>query len=472
VTEWLPPGLYERLLSLGLGRHLQELAAHRLEARTEVPEETERPRLLARYLHDLLFLAFEALSGKDAEARQLELCRRVLAELAASESGVLEDDHLQEPTRVLTAVAETSGLGSPVVDPTAIPLGTGDLLVNARGEPGLGPTLQTEIPSADRIDLLCAFIKWNGFRILGPAVRRHLERGRPLRVLTTTYIGATERRALDLLAGMGAQVKVSYEVRRTRLHAKAWLFERASGYSTAFVGSSNLSRSAMLDGLEWNVRLSEVETPALLEKFRATFETYWADSQFEDYEPARDRERFDRAVQEARGPVSPTVLPSFEVRPYPFQEEMLERLRAERERHRLPAAARAGAPPGRGQGLPDRARLHRTPALPVPLRSPLPGPDGGEPRPGASAGGGAVLLPPPGLHDPARPRVQLVDLDQPQGVGGRSHRRARSGAQEPRARRGSRDLPAGDRPRQAAGARSSPPLWSRVNMAMLIIVAV
>jgi len=56
------------------------------------------------------------------------------------------------------------------------------------------PILQTEIPSADRIDLLCAFIKWNGFRVLEGALRAHLDRGRALRV-TTPYIGATERRA-------------------------------------------------------------------------------------------------------------------------------------------------------------------------------------------------------------------------------------------------------------------------------------
>jgi hypothetical protein len=233
MTERLPAGLYESLVSLGLGRRLQELE-DRLEAWIEAPDDAERPRLLARYLHDLLFQAFEAQGGKDAETKQLELCRRVLAELVPAESGVVEDDSLREPAELLTAVAEGHALGPATVDRTAIPLGSGDLLVNARGEPGLGPTLQTEIPSADRIGLLCAFIKWNGFRILEPTLRRHMEKGRPLRVITTTYIGATERRALDLLATLGAQVKVSYETRTTRLHAKAWLFQRNSGFSTAF----------------------------------------------------------------------------------------------------------------------------------------------------------------------------------------------------------------------------------------------
>ena len=91
-------------------------------------------------------------------------------------------------------------------------------------------------------------------------------------------------------------MKVSYEIRTTRLHAKAWHFHRESGFSTAYVGSSNLSHSALLEGLEWNVRLSQAETPALLDKFRATFETYWEDAPFEDYDPARDAERFDGAL--------------------------------------------------------------------------------------------------------------------------------------------------------------------------------
>lgn len=183
------------------------------------------------------------------------------------------------------------------------------------------------------IDLLCAFIKWNGLRLLAAPLKSHLDNKRPLRVLTTTYIGATERRAVDLLAELGAEVKVSYDTRTTRLHAKAWLFHRESGFSTAYVGSSNLSHAALLEGLEWNVRLSQAETPTLLDKFRATFDTYWEDSQFEAYEPERDKQRFDDAVSRARGSQGPTPLPSFELRPYPFQVEILDKLRAERERH-------------------------------------------------------------------------------------------------------------------------------------------
>ena len=169
--------------------------------------------------------------------------------------------------------------------------------MNARGEPSLGHVLAREFPSADRVDLLCAFIRWNGIRVLGDNLRAFCQSGRQMRVLTTTYTGSTERRALDFLVQRGAQVKVSYDTQMTRLHAKAWLFHRDTGFSTAYIGSSNLTGAAMVDGREWNVRLSQSDAGPILEKFQASFESYWADPNFESYDPARDQERFDRAVQ-------------------------------------------------------------------------------------------------------------------------------------------------------------------------------
>ena len=79
------------------------------------------------------------------------------------------------------------------------------------------------------------------------------------------------------------------------------MFRRQTSFDTAYVGSSNLSRAALLDGVESNVRLSRVGTPALLEKFRATLDTYWNESSFESYDPDRDRDRLDDALAEASG---------------------------------------------------------------------------------------------------------------------------------------------------------------------------
>ena len=147
-----------------------------------------------------------------------------------------------------------------------------------------------------------------------------------------------------------AEVKVNYELRSTRLHAKAWLFRRNSGYDTAYVGSSNLSKAALLDGLEWNVRLSSIATPDVLRKFEATFDSYWSESAFELYDPDRDSRRLDEALHLAgRGPSNVEghriTLSGLEVRPYPHQRDMLERLEVERtvhDRHRNLLVAATG----------------------------------------------------------------------------------------------------------------------------------
>src|SRR5690349_6246791 len=116
------------------------------------------------------------------------------------------------------------------------------------------------------------------------------------------------------------------------------MFQRHSGASTAYVGSSNLSKSALVDGLEWNVRLSQLEQDAVVETIRATFVEYWNDPAFETYDPsnAADRDRLRQALARAAGP-KPGDLPidvtSIDVRPYPYQQEILERLDAERIVH-------------------------------------------------------------------------------------------------------------------------------------------
>jgi superfamily II DNA or RNA helicase len=142
-------------------------------------------------------------------------------------------------------------------------------------------------------------------------------------------MGATERRALDELSRMGAEIRVSYNTKTTRLHAKAWMFHRESGFSTAYIGSSNLSAPALTDGLEWNVRASAIDARAVLEKFVATFDGYWGDPEFELYDPERDAAKLDQALSaESRAADSPSL--RVDVRPYPFQQEILDRLAAVR----------------------------------------------------------------------------------------------------------------------------------------------
>jgi superfamily II DNA or RNA helicase len=333
VTD-LPAGLYERLVT----EELRLLLNRREPGHAEIAsaDAADAHFAVARHLRGLLERALSAIPEDERVTRQAELCNGLVTWLREELGwGSIEpNEALAIPLAVLREVrGPTHATESPAPTPQPlVPLSSSDLLINARGEPSVGAAIEREIHSADRIDLLCAFIRWNGLRTLRPALEKHRQAGRLLRVITTVYTGSTERRAIDWLVSIGAEVKVSYDTRTTRLHAKAWLFERLSGFSTAFIGSSNLTHSAMLDGVEWNVRLAQASTPDLIEKFKAAFDSYWADADYETYDAVRDADRFDRAVRATVTPESSQAF-HFHLQPYPFQNEMLQHLEVERERH-------------------------------------------------------------------------------------------------------------------------------------------
>jgi superfamily II DNA or RNA helicase/HKD family nuclease len=333
-------GLYESLVTEDLAARLGLLDG--LTPSLADIDPADQPHVLARHVAAQVE---RALASTKDPAQRLELVNGLLSALEPTES-------LQPPARNLLALTAPAGPGQATRSSfrPATPLAEAALLTNAHGEPSLGAEVKAELDSSDEVDLLCAFVKWHGLRLLETELRSLRERGAALRVITTTYMGATERAALDrLISEFGAQVKIQYDAQRTRLHAKAWMFRRNTGFDTAYVGSSNLSRAALLDGVEWNVRLSRVGTPSLLEKFRATFDTYWHDSSFELYDPDTDRDRLDDALNEASGRTQHNrvtlSLSGLEVRPYPYQQEMLEAIEAERtvhDRHRNLVVAATG----------------------------------------------------------------------------------------------------------------------------------
>nr|ACJ24885.1 putative ATP-dependent helicase [Streptomyces pactum] len=329
------PGLYERLITHRLEGRLQQLDAGTWRAIEQHVGAGSTPQVLARHIAETVHRVLTQLPAE----QQVGAANQILESIGTLDGAHQWIDLVADGPRQLTAVAEEEAPGVYSIRP-ATPLSEAALITNAPEDPNLGSELRAELATADQVDLLCAFVKWHGLRVLEEALRSARERNVPLRLITTTYLGATEQRALDrLVTEFGAQVKVNYELRSTRLHAKAWLFRRNSGYDTAYIGSSNLSKAALLDGLEWNVRLSSVATPAVLEKFEATFDTYWSDAAFEPYDPDKDGARLAEALAHASsqglpGPAALT-LSRREVRPYPHQEDMLERLRIEREIHKI-----------------------------------------------------------------------------------------------------------------------------------------
>jgi len=327
------PGLYERLITSRLEEHLKTLDAGGWKTIEQKVGEFSSPHVLARHVADTVRQIFASLPPHE----QVIAANHILGSISTLDGAKQWVDLIADGPRQLIAVAEQEAPGVYSVRP-ATPLSETALITNSPEDPNLGFELRAELATADRVDLLCAFVKWHGLRVLEESLKAARDRGVPIRVITTTYIGATERTALDrLVKEFNAEVKVNYELRSTRLHAKAWLFRRNSGYDTAYVGSSNLSRTALLDGLEWNVRLSSVATPPVLKKFEATFDSYWSEPAFERYDPDSDGNRLAEALALASGKqgngTRTISLSGLDVRPYPHQQDMLERLQIERDIH-------------------------------------------------------------------------------------------------------------------------------------------
>jgi superfamily II DNA or RNA helicase/HKD family nuclease len=359
----LPDGLYDRMLTEGLARSLAELAPGSVDVQALHAGTAE---FLADLIAQQLGAVLADMGGDDADRfrRQLELVnellvtvrQRLLTESAAS-AAMPGDviDLVAPPLRVLRAVQRDQQFPASPEIGLAVPW----LFTAGKGSPSLLQEIRRELASSDQVDILVSFITVSGVRKLQDVLQQITAvggqapgQGRPaarLRILTTTYTGATEARALDELARLpGCEVRVSLDGRRTRLHAKAWLFQRRSGFGSAYVGSANLSGAALTGGLEWTVKLTQRAQEALFARAVAHFETLWADSEFQRYDPDNPAHRQALAAalgRESFGSGEPAgTISFFDLQLRTYQQEMLEQLANERAhgRHRNLLVAATG----------------------------------------------------------------------------------------------------------------------------------
>ncbi len=323
-------GLYERLIDETLEREIGELRDGLVSESSPLrsPEAGDR---LALYLARLVESAVDALPERERVGRGTELARQLIRTIANElPPELFEAEFPVAGDQVLRAVLARRPDGSPeAIERPLIPLLDTTLLTNSRGEPRVGHQVRAEIASAGSIDVVMAFVRRTGIRPLLSAFESHCAAGRSLRILTTTYTSSTEQAALDELTSLGADVRVSYDISSTRLHAKAWLFRRPGGFSTAYVGSSNLTHSAQVDGLEWNVRVSQARNAAVIDKIGAVFESYWESGDFEPYDAETFTSRNRRDDHAPRSILSPV-----EIRLEPFQARLLEQIEVARSRGR------------------------------------------------------------------------------------------------------------------------------------------
>ena len=217
------------------------------------------------------------------------------------------------------------------------PLSVSALLTGSSRSPALRTQLIKELATCDRADWLVSFIKYAGIVPLLPALREFTqssaEDGGPrLRIATTSYMGATDLKAIsELLKLPNTEIRVSYDTKRTRLHAKAYLFHRNTGFGSAYIGSANVSKAALDEGLEWTAKISQYETEHLWQHAMATFDSHWED--VTEFTPCGEENllELEQALyQESGNATQVDALTFFDLRPYGYQQSILDDIDAER----------------------------------------------------------------------------------------------------------------------------------------------
>ena len=218
------------------------------------------------------------------------------------------------------------------------PLSISALLTGSSRSPALRTQLIKELASTDQADWLVSFIRYSGLLPLLPALKEFTDIPNPngaprLRIATTTYMGATEYKAIEALLELpNTEVRISYDTKRTRLHAKAYLFHRNTGFGSAYIGSANISKAALDDGLEWTAKISQYETNHLWQYALATFESHWEDDTEFTICKKADLHRLEEALQleQYKGTGTPDEIPYFDLRPYSYQQVILDDIQDER----------------------------------------------------------------------------------------------------------------------------------------------
>lgn len=322
----LPAGLYETLLDEELQR-LIDANPDLIPILVAIDDEAS-PHAYSQFIGQVIK---QALKITKKENRR-NLVNRLI-ELLSAQDGLkyTQRKHLlEQPKSLLREIKSNQRIKSLAVPST--PMSVSSLLTGAGDDPQLEHEIRAEMMSADRVDILVSFIKWSGLRLLIPAFEDLVRRKVAVRIITTSYMGASDAEAVEWLARQpGFMVQVSYDTTRTRLHAKAYHFVRRSGFSTAYIGSANMSAPAMTSGVEWTVKVTAQDIPHVLERFAAEFETYWAKDEFEIYDESQT-DRFREALEYGRGGSEASGSRFFaEIKPHSYQQRILEALDAARE---------------------------------------------------------------------------------------------------------------------------------------------
>ncbi len=328
-------GIYEQVINKAIDSGLQQIDRNENIVDIANIDAAEAQHILSGYIakvveQGLIYIRDEY--KEQSKSIQIAACNEIikkLSELTKSDD-ILEwkiGDEGQQLFAVVKKTEQKLKENRPITSLSISSLFTGSKL-----EPSMVSELKKEIATADRIDMLVSFIKWSGLRLIFDELKE-FTLNHKLRIITTSYMGVTDVKALAELASLpNTSIKISYNTQRTRLHAKAYMFHRDTGYSTAYIGSSNLSSAAIGDGLEWNIKATNQDMPHIIRNMEATFDSYWHNYEFEQF-TIDDLDKFKKAIQMEFSNDNANDEFIFKIEPYPFQRDILEKLQAERSIH-------------------------------------------------------------------------------------------------------------------------------------------
>ena len=332
----LHDGLYEQIINKGLET---ELASTDKLSTTAPIDSAEASKVLAKYIAEVVEKGLDnvADNGGDVHA-QVALANRIISTIVheTKENELGEMTVAEQAAQLLSLFDKKNSIlalneKAAIIRPETS-IAQSSLFTGAIHEPQMFTELKKEIISCNRIDMLVSFIKWSGLRLIIDELTTFTKNGGELRIITTSYMGATDVKAIEELRKLpNTKIKVSYDTKRTRLHAKTYAFYRDTGFTTAYVGSSNLSNAAISSGLEWNVKVTKKDLPETIDKIEATFESYWNSNEFEYYNEDQ-KERLSRALKaEKYFDSNNAEVYTMDIAPYSYQQEILDKLEAERK---------------------------------------------------------------------------------------------------------------------------------------------
>lgn len=326
----LQEGAYENLITEELQTDMRETECDGLVCKRDEIDDAESPSMLAEHIGRIVSnrLSDENLSAEERVAFVNRLIDFI---------GEQKEDRVVKDREMLSAVvskqeeARLRATNQNLVRPLT-GFRVSSLFTGGHGNVPLNAEIERDIESADNIYLIVSFLKLSGLNLIYDKLKRFCENPEhKLRVITTTYCGVTEAKAVERLAKLpNTEIRISYNTKIERLHAKSYIFERKSGFSTAYIGSSNLSKSAQTDGLEWNIRVTNVENPHIIKTAFVTFNLYWNSHNFEDFNEG-GVEKLYRELAREKSPKNGSANFLMRYTILPHQKQILDRLAVVRE---------------------------------------------------------------------------------------------------------------------------------------------